>query len=61
MARRSSGAVPGTGRIMVGGINEKAVRVYLDPIKLSANNLDVREVEKRLMNEKSKNMNTNEN
>ena len=38
-------SVPGTGRIIVGGINEKAVRIYLDPIKLSANNLDVREVE----------------
>ncbi len=38
-------SVPGTGRIIVGGINEKAVRVYLNPIKLSANDLDVKEVE----------------
>ncbi len=38
-------SVPGTGRLIVGGINEKAVRVYLDPIKLSANDLEVKEVE----------------
>ena len=38
-------SVPGTGRIIVGGINEKAVRVYLNPIILSANDLDVKEVE----------------
>ena len=38
-------SVPGTGRVIVGGINQKAVRVYLNPIKLSANDLDVREVE----------------
>ncbi len=38
-------SVPGTGRLIVGGINEKAVRVYLDPIKLSANDLEVKDVE----------------
>ena len=38
-------SVPGTGRVIVGGINEKAVRVYLNPVKLSANDLDIREVE----------------
>ena len=38
-------SVSGTGRVIVGGINEKAVRVYLNPVKLSANDLDVREVE----------------
>ena len=38
-------SVPGTGRIIVGGINEKAVRVYLNPIILSANDLDVKDVE----------------
>ena len=38
-------SVPGTGRVIVGGINEKAVRVYLNPVKLIANDLDVREVE----------------
>ena len=32
-------SVPGTGRVIVGGINEKAVRVYLNPVKLSANDL----------------------
>ena len=34
-------SVPGTGRVIVGGINEKAVRVYLNPVKLSANDLDI--------------------
>ena len=38
-------SVPGTGRGIVGGINAKAVRVYLNPVKLSANDLDIREVE----------------
>ncbi len=38
-------SVSGTGRVIVGGINEKAVRVYLNPVKLSANDLDIREVE----------------
>ena len=38
-------SVPGTGRVIVGGINEKAVRAYLNPVKLSANDLDIREVE----------------
>ena len=38
-------SVPGTGRVIVGGINEKAVRVYLNPVKLSANDLDIGEVE----------------
>ncbi len=38
-------SVNGTGRVIVGGINEKAVRVYLNPVKLSANDLDVKEVE----------------
>ncbi len=38
-------SVSGTGRVIVGGINEKAVRVYLDPVKLGANDLDVKEVE----------------
>ena len=34
-------SVQGTGRVIVGGINEKAVRVYLNPVKLSANDLDI--------------------
>ena len=38
-------SVTGTGRVIVGGISEKAVRVYLNPIKLIANDLDVGEVE----------------
>ena len=38
-------SVSGTGRVIVGGINEKAVRAYLNPIKLSANDLDISEVE----------------
>ena len=36
------------GRIIVGGISEKAVRVYLNPIKLSANDLEVKEVEEAI-------------
>jgi hydrophobe/amphiphile efflux-1 (HAE1) family protein len=44
----SFSSVPGTGRIIVGGINEKAVRVYLNPIKLSANDLEVKEVEEAI-------------
>ena len=38
-------SVSGTGRVIVGGINKKAVRVYLSPVKLSANDLDIGEVE----------------
>ena len=38
-------SVTGTGRVSVGGVSEKAVRVYLNPIKLIANDLDVGEVE----------------
>ena len=38
-------SVSGTGRVIVGGINEKAVRAYLNPIQLSANDLDITEVE----------------
>ncbi len=44
----SFSSVPGTGRIIVGGISEKAVRVYLNPIKLSANDLEVKEVEEAI-------------
>ncbi len=38
-------SVPGTGRVIVGGVSKKAVRVYLSSIKLSANDLDIGEVE----------------
>ena len=38
-------SVPGTGRVIVGGVSKKAVRVYLSPVKLSANDLDIGEVE----------------
>ncbi len=41
-------SVPGTGRIIVGGINEKAVRVYLNPIYLSANDIEISEVERAI-------------
>ena len=41
-------SVSGTGRVIVGGLNEKAVRAYLNPIKLSANDLDISEVEKAI-------------
>ena len=43
--------VKGVGRILVGGLRELSVRVYIDPIKLAANDLTVQEVEQSLRKE----------
>ena len=44
-------SVPNVGRILVGGLRELSVRVWIDPIKLAANNITVQEVERALRNE----------
>ena len=43
--------VDGVGRILIGGLRELSVRVYIDPIKLAANNLTIQEVEQSLRKE----------
>ena len=43
--------VKGVGRILVGGLRELSVRVYISPTKLAANNLTVKEVEQALRKE----------
>ncbi len=43
--------VEGVGRIRIGGLRELSVRVYIDPIKLAANNLTIQEVEQSLRKE----------
>ena len=44
-------SVKNVGRILVGGLRELSVRVWIDPIKLAANNLTVQEIEKALRSE----------
>ena len=44
-------SVKNVGRILVGGLRELSVRVWIDPIQLAANNLTVQEVELALRNE----------
>ena len=39
-------SVPNVGRILVGGLRELSVRVWIDPIKLAANDLTIQEVER---------------
>ncbi len=43
--------VEGVGRILVGGLRELSIRVYISPTKLAANNLTVQEVEQALRKE----------
>ena len=43
--------VKGVGRILVGGLRELSVRVYISPTKLAANDLTVQEVEQALRKE----------
>ena len=43
--------VKNVGRILVGGLRELSVRVWVDPIKLAANNLTIQEVEQALRSE----------
>ena len=44
-------SVKNVGRILVGGLRELSIRVWIDPVKLAANNLTVQEVEKALRGE----------
>ncbi len=44
-------SVKNVGRILVGGLRELSVRVWIDPIKLAANNLTIQEVELALKKE----------
>jgi len=44
-------SVKNVGRIRIGGLRELSVRVWIDPIKLAANNLTIQEVENALRNE----------
>ncbi len=44
-------SVKNVGRILVGGLRELSVRVWIDPIKLAANNLTIQEVEIALRSE----------
>ena len=44
-------SVKNVGRILVGGLRELSVRVWIDPIKLAANNLTIQEVEGALRSE----------
>lgn len=44
-------SVKNVGRILVGGLRELSIRVWIDPIKLAANDLTVQEVEKALRGE----------
>jgi len=43
--------VKGVGRILVGGLRELSVRIYISPTKLAANNLTIQEVEQALRKE----------
>ena len=44
-------SVKNVGRIRVGGLRELSIRVWIDPIKLAANNLTIQEVEAGLRGE----------
>ncbi len=44
-------SVKNVGRIRTGGLRELSIRVWIDPIKLAANNLTIQEVEAALRNE----------
>ncbi len=44
-------SVKNVGRILVGGLRELSVRVWIDPIKLAANDITIQEVEQSLRNE----------
>jgi len=47
----SFSSVKNVGRILVGGLRELSIRVWVDPIKLAANDLTIQEVEQALKNE----------
>jgi hydrophobe/amphiphile efflux-1 (HAE1) family protein len=44
-------SVKNVGRIMTGGLRDLSVRVWIDPIKLAANNLTIQEVEETIRKE----------
>ena len=44
-------SVKNVGRILVGGLRELSIRVWIDPIKLAANDLTIQEVEQALRGE----------
>jgi hydrophobe/amphiphile efflux-1 (HAE1) family protein len=44
-------SIKNVGRIMTGGLRDLSVRVWIDPIKLAANNLTIQEVEEALSKE----------
>ena len=44
-------SIKNVGRIRVGGLRELSIRVWIDPIKLAANNLTIQEVESGLRGE----------
>ena len=44
-------SVPNVGRIRVGGLRELSIRVWIDPIKLAANDLTIKEVESAMRGE----------
>ena len=44
-------SIKNVGRIMTGGLRDLSVRVWIDPIKLAANNLTIQEVEAALRKE----------
>ncbi len=44
-------SIKNVGRIRTGGLRELSVRVWIDPIKLAANNLTIQEVEQALRSE----------
>ena len=47
----SFSSVKNVGRILVGGLRELSIRVWVDPIKLAANDLTIQELEQALRNE----------
>ncbi len=44
-------SIKNVGRIRTGGLRELSIRVWIDPIKLAANNITIQEVESALRNE----------
>ena len=44
-------SIKNVGRIRTGGLRELSIRVWIDPIKLAANNLTIQDVESSLKNE----------
>ena len=44
-------SVKNVGRIRVGGLRELSIRVWIDPIKLAANDLTIKEVESTMRGE----------